>query len=167
MGSPSPSASRPHPHAKAALLGFFAATFAVAGVSSVFTIRQIPGWYATLAKPSFNPPNQVFGPVWTVLDAGMAVAAWRVWRLPGSTLRSRGLQLFWLQLALNFAWSFLFFSAHRIGLAAIEIVVFWVAILATTVAFWRLDRVAGLIFGIYLAWVSFATALNLGIFIRN
>jgi tryptophan-rich sensory protein len=165
MDHSTPSAGRSR--SVAALLGFLVASFAVAGISSVFTIQQIPGWYATLAKPSFNPPNQVFGPVWTVLYTGMAVAAWRVWRLPQSRLRTRGLQLFWLQLALNFAWSFLFFSAHRIGMASIEIVVLWAAILATTFLFWRQDRIAGAIFAVYLAWVSFASVLNLSIWLRN
>jgi tryptophan-rich sensory protein len=150
-----------------ALLGFLAATFAVAGVSSFFTIAQIPGWYATLAKPSFNPPNGVFGPVWTVLYTGMAVAAWRVWRLPSLAIRSQGLRWFWVQLALNFAWSFLFFSAHRIALAGIEIVALWAAILVTLIAFWRLDRWAGAIFAVYLGWVSFATALNFAIWRLN
>jgi tryptophan-rich sensory protein len=165
MDHSTPSASRAR--SLAALLGFLVAAFAVAGISSIFTIRQIPGWYATLAKPSFNPPNQVFGPVWTVLYTGMAVAAWRVWRLPGGWLRTRGLQLFWLQLALNFAWSFLFFSAHRIGLAAVEIGLLWIAILATTVLFGLQDRIAGAIFAVYLAWVSFASVLNLSIWRKN
>jgi len=165
MDNSHPSASRAR--SLAALLGFLAATFAVAGISSAFTIQQIPNWYATLAKPSFNPPNQVFGPVWTVLYTGMAVAAWLVWRLPAAWMRTRSLQLFWVQLALNFAWSFLFFSAHRIGLAAIEIVVLWAAILATTVLFWRQNRAAGAIFGVYLAWVSFASVLNVSIWWKN
>jgi tryptophan-rich sensory protein len=159
--------SAARPRAILVLFGFLVATFAVAGVSSVFTISQITGWYATLAKPSFNPPNQVFGPVWTVLYTGMAVAAWRVWRLPESPLRTRGLRWFWVQLALNFGWSFLFFSAHRIGLAGIEVVLLWGAILATLLAFWRVDRPAGAIFGVYLAWVSFATALNFAIWAKN
>jgi tryptophan-rich sensory protein len=165
MDNSTPSAGRAR--SLAALLGFLVATFAVAGISSVLTIRQIPGWYATLAKPSFNPPNQVFGPVWTVLYTGMAIAAWRVWRLPGAWLRTRGLQLFWLQLALNFTWSLLFFSAHCIGLAVVEIALLWIAILATMVLFWRRDQAAGVIFAVYLAWVSFASVLNLSIWMKN
>lgn len=147
--------------------GFLVATFAVAGVSSAFTISQIPIWYATLAKPSFNPPNQIFGPVWTLLYTLMAVAAWRIWCLPGSAVRTRGLQLFWLQLALNLGWSLLFFDAHQIGLAAIEIVLLWAAILATSLLYLRLDRLAGLFFSIYLAWVTFAGLLNVSIFLKN
>jgi benzodiazapine receptor len=155
------------PHGVLVLAGFLAATFAVAGVSSVFTVAQIPTWYATLVKPSFNPPNRIFGPVWTVLYALMAVAAWRIWKLPSSTLRMRGLRLFWVQLVLNFAWSFLFFGAHRIGLAGIEIILLWAAILAATIVFFRLDRLAGAFFSLYLAWVSFASVLNLSIWLKN
>jgi tryptophan-rich sensory protein len=155
------------PRAILVLAGFLAATFAVAGVSSVFTIKQIPAWYATLVKPSFNPPNQIFGPVWTLLYTLMAIAAWRVWRLPSSRLRTRGLWLFWVQLGLNFAWSFLFFGEHRIGLAAVEIVLLWGTILATMIYFFRLDRLAGVFFALYLAWVSFAAVLNLSIWLKN
>jgi tryptophan-rich sensory protein len=155
------------PKAVLVLVGFLAATFAVAGVSSIFTVAQIPGWYATLVKPSFNPPNQIFGPVWTVLYALMAIAAWRIWKLPSLKLRASGLWIFWVQLALNFGWSFLFFGAHRIGFAAIEIVLLWCLIFAAMVVFFRLDRLAGVFFGLYLAWVSFASVLNLSIWLKN
>ena len=93
-----------------ALAGFLAVTFLVAGISAAFTAPAIPTWYAALAKPSFNPPNEVFGPVWTLLYFMMAVAAWLVWKRPSSRLRSSALLLFWIQLALNFAWSLIFFG---------------------------------------------------------
>jgi tryptophan-rich sensory protein len=150
-----------------ALLGFLCATFAVAGISSRFTIQAIPGWYAALAKPSFNPPNRVFGPVWTLLYTLMAIAAWLVWRLPASTARSRALAAFWVQLALNFAWSFLFFGEHRIAMAFAEIVLLWLAIFATTLLFFRLHRAAGWMFAPYLAWVSFASLLNFSLWRMN
>ncbi len=150
-----------------ALLGFLCATFAVAGISSRFTIQAIPGWYAALAKPSFNPPNRVFGPVWTLLYTLMAIAAWLVWRLPASTARSRALAAFWVQLTLNFAWSFLFFGEHRIAMAFAEIVLLWLAIFATTLLFFRVARAAAWLFVPYLAWVSFASVLNFSLWRLN
>jgi len=155
------------PNRALALVGFLAATYGVAAVSTVFTAAAIPGWYAGLAKPSFNPPNWIFGPVWSVLYTVMAIAAWLIWRRADSELRSRALLLFWVQLALNFGWSFIFFRGHAIGLALVEIVLLWLAILGTMVLFFRLRKVAGWLFVPYLAWVSFASVLNFGIWMRN
>ena len=138
------------------LLAFLALVIG-GGLLIGFTIQ--PGaWYAALAKPPFNPPNWVFAPVWTTLYVLMAVAAWRVWRVAGAV--SRPLLLFYLQLALNAAWSFLFFKAHHIAYALADIVALLVAILATSHAFGRRDRVAQILFLPYLVWVSFATVLN-------
>ncbi len=142
-------------------------TFLVAGVSSVLTVPSIPTWYAALAKPRFNPPDQVFGPVWTVLYALMAIAAWLAWKRPDSPLRTTALVSFGLQLALNFAWSLLFFRDHRIGLALVEIFVLWLAIAVTMSVFFRLSRAAGWMFVPYLAWVSFASVLNFAIWRLN
>ncbi len=150
-----------------ALVAFLGATYLVAVVSSIFTIASIPTWYAALAKPSFNPPNQVFGPVWTVLYTLMAVAAWLVWRRPGSPLRRAGLVWFGVQLGANFLWSFVFFSAHQIGLALIEIALLWVGILGTMMIFFRLSKAAGWMFAPYLAGVSFAGVLNFAIWRLN
>ena len=160
---------RPNPRAygAAALVGFLAATFAVAGVSATFTASEIPTWYSALAKPSFNPPNWIFGPVWTLLYALMAIAAWLVWKRPDSDLRRPGLQLFGLQLALNFIWSILFFRYHRIGLAFAEVLLLWLAILATMAVFLRVSKAAGWMFTPYLAWVSFASVLNFAIWRLN
>jgi len=154
-------------HSKAALACFLAATFLVAGVSSLFTVSAIPTWYAALNKPSFNPPNQIFGPVWTVLYALMAIAAWLVWRLPDSKLRRAGLLWFGIQLGLNFIWSFVFFSSHQIGLAVIEIALLWIGILGTMLIFFRLSKVAGWMLVPYLGWVSFASLLNFAIWRMN
>jgi benzodiazapine receptor len=163
--------SNPLPHSEnprwLALACFLTVTFFVAGVSTVFTTPAIPMWYAALAKPSFNPPNQIFGPVWTLLYCLMAVAAWLVWKRPSSELRSRALLLFWVQLALNFAWSLIFFGQHRIGFGLIDIVLLWVAIALTSVKFFSLSRAAGWMFVPYLAWVSFASILNLEIWRLN
>ena len=140
------------------LVPFLVLTLGVGAVSGVATVHDVATWYPTLVKPSFNPPNGVFAPVWTTLYVLMAVAAWRVWRVAGAV--SRPLLLFYVQLALNCAWSFLFFKDHRIAAALADIVVLFAMILATAISFGRRDRWAGLLFVPYLAWVGFATALN-------
>jgi translocator protein len=117
-----------------------------------------PGaWYQTLVKPSWNPPSWIFGPVWTALYLMMAIAAWIVWKRVG---RGPALTLYFAQLALNAAWTPVFFGAHQLGAAFIVIVCLWTAILFTLRAFWDISRPAGLLLVPYLAWVSFASALN-------
>lgn len=126
-----------------------------------------PGaWYDGLAKPSFNPPSWVFGPVWTTLYLLMGVAAWLVWDRQRAAARG-ALTLFVVQLIANAAWSWLFFGEQNPGLALLDIVVLWLLILATTIAFWRLHPVAGALLLPYLAWVTFATALNFEIWRLN
>jgi tryptophan-rich sensory protein len=88
---------------------------AVAGLGGRLTVNEIPGWYRTLVRPAIAPPNWVFGPVWTLLYALMAIAAWRVWLAAPSQMRTCGLALFLVQLALNFAWSWIFFRQHALG----------------------------------------------------
>jgi tryptophan-rich sensory protein len=149
------------------LAGFLAACFAVAGAAGAVTADSVATWYQTLNKPAFTPPDGVFAPVWTVLYAAMAVAGWRVWRKAGFAGGRNALTLFAIQLLLNGAWSFLFFGAHEIGIALVDIVVLWLVIAATTVAFWRIDRIAGLLFLPYLLWVGYAAALNAGIWLLN
>lgn len=117
-------------------------------------------WFRGLTKPRFNPPSWIFAPVWTLLYLLMAIAAWLVWRHDGWARQSYPLSLYLLQLALNAAWTPLFFGAHRIGLALIEIALQWCAIAATLLAFAHVDPVAGWLFAPYLAWVSFAVVLN-------
>ena len=134
--------------------------FGVAGVSGRWTAGEIPGWYQTLVRPAIAPPNWVFGPVWTVLYALMAIAAWRVELAEPSRLRTWGLALFLLQLALNFLWSWIFFKQHAIGAALIEVVLLWASIGATTLVFARVSPVAAWLMAPYLAWVSFASVLN-------
>jgi tryptophan-rich sensory protein len=146
------------------LLVFVLLALLVGGAASLFTEPSIAIWYAGLAKPSFNPPNWVFAPVWTALYVLMGVAASRVWKQTGF-----GTEIgFWAtQMAMNFLWSFIFFSLHAIAAALLEMGVLWLMILATLVLFWRRDRVAGLLLVPYLAWVSFAFALNLAIWQLN
>jgi benzodiazapine receptor len=124
-----------------------------------------PGaWYAQLAKPSFNPPNWIFGPVWSLLYVLIAVAGWRTWRRDagGATMK-----LWWTQLALNFLWSPVFFGAQQIGGALVIIVLMLAAIFVFMAAAWRGDRIAALLFAPYAAWVAFATVLNAAIFTLN
>jgi benzodiazapine receptor len=152
-------------HNRHVLYAFLIGTLVVGATASVFTEPNIAGWYARLAKPSFNPPNFVFAPVWTALYVAMAVAAWRAWRVEG--VRSAALTLYFLQLTLNFLWSFVFFAQHQIAMALADIVGLWIAILAAAIAFFRADRVASLLMLPYLAWVTFAALLNLEIWRLN
>jgi benzodiazapine receptor len=140
------------------LLFFVLVTLAVGAAASVFTEPNIATWYAGLVHPSFAPPNWLFAPVWTTLYVMMAVAAWRVWRITGTKSVEMGAYV--LQLIFNFAWSAIFFAAHQIGLALIDTGILVALILITTILFGRRDRLAGLLFLPYLAWTSFATALN-------
>lgn len=149
------------------LLGFLVACFAAAGLGSLVTTPRIDGWYAELDKPFFNPPSWVFGPVWTVLFLAMAVAGWLVWRKKGFSGARIALTLFGIQLFLNVLWSTLFFGLKSPGAALVEIVVLWVAILGTTLAFRQTSRTAAALLIPYLAWVAFAAVLNLGIWYLN
>ena len=150
-----------------ALAGFVVLCFAAASVAGWATSLSVGTWYPALAKPWFTPPDGVFGPVWTALYLMMALAAWRAWRSAGLPRARVALALFGVQLALNLAWSVLFFGLQAIGWALVEIVVLWIAIAATTLAFWRLDRPAAVLMLPYLAWVTLATALTAEIWRLN
>ena len=152
---------RPRAKSLLAAVFFVAVSFAAAGVGQLAGPAGGGAWYRQLDKPAFTPPSWVFGPVWTALYLTMGVAAWLVWRRRGSADTRLPLGLFGVQLALNAAWSILFFGLQQIGLALFEIVILWFAILATLLLFWRLDRVAGALLLPYLAWLTFAGALNL------
>ncbi len=146
------------------LIVSLAVCFAAAGIGGWLTSRSLETWYPTLVKPSWNPPDWVFGPVWTALYAMMAVAAWLVWRRRAG---SWPLLLFGMQLALNVVWSGLFFACQSPGAAAVEVWVLWGAIIATLIAFWRFSRVAGALLVPYLLWVSFAAVLNFALWKLN
>ncbi len=150
-----------------ALVAALALCFAVAGLGGYWTSLGLGAWYEGLRKPSWTPPNRVFGPVWTALYAAMAVAAWLVWRRRGTHRVALSLGLFGLQLAMNLAWSGLFFALRSPGLAFGEIVPLWAAILATTVAFGRVSWAAGWLMVPYLLWTSYAAALNLALWRLN
>lgn len=145
-----------------ALLVFLAITFCAPAIS---TFIGMPGpWYEALNKPVWNPPSWVFGPAWTLLYTMMAIAAWRVWRCVGWT---GPLLLYFVQLALNAAWTPIFFGAQATGWALVEIVALWFTVLATLLSFRRVDTVAGWLFVPYLGWVTFATLLNFAIWRLN
>jgi len=134
--------------------------YGVAGLGARWTTPEIPGWYRTLMRPSFAPPNWIFGPVWTLLYTLMAVAVWRVSLAPPSTARSLGILLFVIQLALNLAWSQIFFKQHWIGAAFAEVLCIWAAIGGTILLFWRVSPLGGALLLPYIVWVSFASVLN-------
>ena len=141
--------------------------FAAAGIGGAVTTPKIGNWYATLAKPSWNPPSWVFGPVWSALYFCMAIAAWLVWRQGGFSAATVPLTLFGVQLLLNVLWSCLFFGLRSPGLAFLDVLLLWAAIAATMVMFWQQSIIAGILFVPYLAWVSFASVLNLTIWRLN
>ena len=149
------------------LVGWLALSLAAGVVGSIATAEATRTWYPTLERPAFTPPAWVFGPAWTLLYILMGVAAWRVWRTLGFAGARGGLGLFLVQLAVNAAWSFTFFHFRLPGWAFVHIVVLWVLIVATVMAFWRHDRSAALLLVPYLAWVSFASVLNFEIWRLN
>jgi tryptophan-rich sensory protein len=152
----SPSARREWP----ALAVFLLICFGIAGLGGAFTSAGLGPWYDSLRKPEWNPPKWVFGPVWTLLYALMAVAAWHVWRRRESPPAQVGLRLFAVQLVLNLGWTIVFFWFRSPGWAFLEILVLWGAIAATLASFWRVRRTAGLLMVPYLLWVTFAMILN-------
>lgn len=125
------------------------------------------GWYEGLTKPTWNPPSSVFAPVWSTLYSLMGIAAWLVWRKVGFAGAPIAFRLFALQLVLNALWSYLFFGIHQPGIAFLDIVILWAAILATTIGFWRVSVPAGVLLLPYLGWVAFASALNLQLWRLN
>ncbi len=151
------------------LAGLIALCLAVAGIAGWATSQSVTTWYLTLNRPPWTPPNWLFAPVWTVLYVMMAVAAWRIWRAGNGfsgTARS-ALTIFFVQLSLNFSWSFAFFAAQSPALGLLVIVALWLAIAATIAAFRPIDWLAAWLLAPYLVWVSYATALNFSIWTLN
>jgi len=160
-------------------------------IGAVYTTPSINGWYKSLVKPQFNPPNWIFGPVWTILFVLMGISLYLVWakgwkvkneisksgRKPWNKLsqkfyngpwqKANIVLIFVTQLILNILWSVVFFSAHNTGLAFFEVLMLWVAIAFTIVNFYRVSKVAGVLMIPYILWVSFAGILNLTIFLIN
>ena len=147
-----------------ALAGFIAACFLAAMIGAFFR----PGeWYERLRKPSWRPPNRLFAPVWTALYVMIAVSGWLVWREAGFAGAALPLSVYALQLVLNAAWTPLFFGLHRPDLGFVDIVLVWLSIVATIVLFMPINIGAALLLVPYLAWVTFAAALNFAVWRLN
>lgn len=145
-----------------------AVCFLAAGVGSAFTAGAIDTWYAALNKPFFNPPNWIFGPVWTLLYLLMGISLYLVWIAKGDKKAKRqAITFFIIQLGLNTLWSILFFGLKSPSAAFIGIVFLWLTIFLTIKNFLRISKVAGWLLIPYIAWVSFASVLNLSIIILN
>ena len=137
-------------------------------LGSFATRNSITTWYAQLSRPSFTPPDWTFGVVWPVLYVMMGISAFQIWNVGFDRRQVKvALGVFTLQLILNGLWTLIFFRLHLIGLALVEMVMMWVAILMTILAFWRLSRLAALLLLPYILWVSFAVVLNAGLFLLN
>lgn len=145
-----------------ALIIFLVVVFAVGASGSIVSGGP---WYEALSKPSWTPPGWLFGPVWTLIYISIAIAGWLVWKQVGFS--PSVFAFFVVQLVLNAAWSWTFFGAHRIGLALVDIVLLWIAIVGTIVTFLPVVPLAGWMLVPYLLWVSFATALNFSIWRLN
>lgn len=139
---------------------------AVGGISGYITADAIPGWYVTINKPSFNPPNWIFGPVWTTLYILMGVAFYLIWKSTHPQ-KNKAMLLFGIQLLLNFFWSIIFFNFHALGFALAEIILLWIFILLSILSFYPISKVASYLLIPYLLWVSFASVLNFSIWQLN
>lgn len=162
---------RPTARGGPALLVYVLAVVVVAGLGGLATSagQGAGGWYADADRPFFTPPGWLFGPVWTVLYAAMAVAAWRLSRRreEGDERASALLRLWWLQLALNFLWTPLFFAGQLLWVALVDIVLLDLAVAVLVVRAWAVDRLAAWLLAPYLAWIAFATVLNASVAALN
>jgi translocator protein len=140
----------------------------VGGVSGFFTTESVNGWFTTINKPSFNPPNWIFAPVWTTLYILMGIAFYLVWKSTGNEAVKRTAIIFYcIQLVLNFLWSFIFFKLHQPGWAIVDIVLMWIMILLTILWFGKISSAAAWLLVPYICWVSFASVLNYAIWRLN
>lgn len=142
--------------------------FAAGAVGMVFTVSGITSWYPTLAKPVFNPPNWIFGPVWTILYILMAISLYRVWTKNTKNKKiQNALKIFGIHLFVNALWSPIFFGLHDLFLALAVIILLWYMILITIRTFAKIDKIASYLLWPYFIWVSFATILNFSIWLLN
>ena len=141
---------------------------AVGGISGYLTASEIPGWYMSLNKPGFNPPNCIFALVWTTLYILMGISFWMVWKSSAEeAVKNRAMVFFIIQLVLNFFWSIIFFSFHQLGFAMIEIVLMWIFILFSIISFYPISKAASYLLIPYICWVSFASVLNFAVWRLN
>lgn len=137
------------------------------GISSGFsTVDSITNWYQFIIKPSWNPPNWLFGPVWSLLYLLMGISVALIWHSQDSN-KKNAIQLFIIQFALNLGWSFIFFNQHEIGWAFVEILIMLTAIILTILSFYKISKTAAYLLIPYLCWVSFASVLNGTIWFLN
>ena len=142
-------------------------TLSVGAIAGIATASNISGWYVSLNKPFFNPPNYLFGPVWTILYILMGVSFYMILQSANKENRKSAVLLFSIQLFLNFWWSFIFFKFHLLGFALIEIIAIWLFIILMILQFKKINKLAAYLQLPYLAWVSFATLLNASIWWLN
>lgn len=140
---------------------------ALGAIAGMFTSQAVPDWYASLNRPSFNPPNWIFGPVWTVLYILMGVSFFIIWMQKASKVRNLAISVYFLQLLLNFAWSFIFFYFNMIGLALVEIALLWGSIILMMALFYKVKPIATYLNIPYLLWVTFAAVLNASYYVLN
>jgi len=156
---------------KALTLIFFVIACEIIGaLGSIFTIPNIPVWYASLTKPFFSPPNWLFAPAWTILFLLMGIALYLIWESKGKkVVQERKIALSWftIQFALNVLWSFLFFGMQSAFLGFVGIVFLWFSIIITILSFYKVNKKAAYLLIPYILWVSFATILNYSIMILN
>ncbi|MFA5392481.1 MAG: TspO/MBR family protein [Candidatus Paceibacterota bacterium] len=136
-------------------------------IGSFFTAPSISSWYAFINKPSFSPPNWLFAPAWILLYILMAIAAFLVWKKRDNLKTKQALIFYGIQLILNALWSIIFFGMKNPGLAFLEIIILWLFILITLIKFYKINKVAGLLFVPYFLWVSFASILNFAVWMLN
>lgn len=143
-------------------------TLGIGALGGLATSESVKTWYPTLNKPSFNPPNWLFAPVWTSLYILIGIAAYLVWIKRDKIAHfPRVLAIYFIQLILNLCWSFIFFSLHEIGFALFEIIILLIVIVVNAMAFYKIDKWAGYLFIPYILWVSFASFLTYSIFMLN
>ena len=139
----------------------------IGGISGFATATSINDWYVSINKPSFNPPNYLFGPVWTTLYILMGISFFMILQSPANEFRKKAVTIFCIQLFLNFWWSFIFFKFQLLGLAFIEIILIWISIITMITLFYKINKTASLLQIPYLLWVSFASVLNGSIWFLN
>lgn len=139
----------------------------VGALAGAITSYDVATWYATLHKPSFNPPNWLFGPVWTALYVLMGISLFLIWRSPKSRSRSLSILLFAVQLALNFVWTIVFFMLHKLQFAVLEIILLWFAVAAMIRMYARISRVAAALQVPYMLWITFASILTVFVWALN
>lgn len=150
-----------------ALIAFMVLCLIISAFGGAVTATSVNDWYAALNKPFFNPPDWLFAPVWTVIYFMIAFSGWRVWLKTGIANAKGPFGLYAAQLALNLAWSFMFFGAQSPILGLIDVVILLAVIIANMIAFWKIDRLAGSLLVPYALWVAFATLLNAAIWHLN